>query len=300
MAALWIAQRVGAPFVLEVRDLWPDALVVKKAITHWQSIPLEKIARKLYFSATRVVSLTPGIKHELAKKGVPPGRIDVCPNGFDPASAVGGDDTRVRIRDEMGWGSDFVALYAGTHVEVTAVETIVRAAEILKDVREIRFDLFGSGQRKPDAVALANKFGLENVHFHDPVPKNRVLRLLSAADVGLMTLFRSPLIDIYFENKLVDYMGVGKPILAAMDGLQGRLIEEVGAGQVVPSLDHEGLADLVRAAAFNPNRLAPMGENGRCFVHEHLLLPVIHGEYVRALEDAAEGRGLSVPAWEPF
>lgn len=300
LAALSIARRAQAPFVLEVRDLWPDALVVKRAITPWQSYPLGMLAQKLYYSAARIVSLTPGIKGELVKKGLSPQQIDVFPNGFDPPVTGSSDDIRGRVRKEMGWGSEFIALYVGTHVEVTAVDTIVRAAAELKEVDGIRFELFGSGQSKPQAVALAGELGLRNINFHEPVPKSRVFELLVAADVGLMTLFRSPLIDIYFENKLIDYMGTGTPILAAMDGMQGRLLGEIGAGRVVPSLDHEGLAGLVLEAASDRGSLVFMGERGRNFVRERLLLPVIHGEYVRTLEEAAEGGGPSTIAWEPF
>lgn len=300
LAALRIARRSRAPFALEVRDLWPDALVAKRAISRWQSLPLQAMARRLYCSAERIVSLTPGIKRELVKKGLDSSRIDVFPNGFDPTPADGLGGARDRVRVEMGWDGSFVALYTGTHVEVTAVDTIVRAAARLKDRPEIRFELFGSGQCKAKAMSLADELGLRNVHFHDPVPKRRIPELLAAADAGLMTLFRSPLIDIYFENKLMDYMGAGKPILAAMDGMQGRLIVEVGAGRVVPSFDDDGLAQLVSEAAADPAGHQVMGEKGRSFVYEHLLLPSIHGEYVRMLEDVGEGRGKSRKAWEPF
>jgi glycosyltransferase involved in cell wall biosynthesis len=300
LAALGIARRARSPFVLEVRDLWPDALVAKKAITNIQSAPLDAMANMLYRNAVRIASLTPGIKLELVKKGLSASRIDVFPNGFDPVSASDLDSNRERVRTEMGWNGCFVAIYTGTHVEVTSVETIVRAASRLKDRRDIRFDLFGSGQSKHKAMKLAGDLDLQNVHCHDPVPKQRIPELLDAADAGLMTLFRSPLIDIYFENKLMDYMGAGKPILGAMDGMQGRLIQRVDAGRVVPSLDDEGLARLVTDAASDIEGRRVMGENGKRFVHEFLLLSRIHDEYVRMLEQIAENPSVSLNPWEPF
>jgi glycosyltransferase involved in cell wall biosynthesis len=254
----------------------------------------------LYRNGERIASLTPGIKAELVKKGIPADRIDVFPNGYDPPAQGFTEGLRERVRSEMGWGEQFVALYAGTHVEVTAVETIVRAASRLKDRPDIRFDLFGGGQRKPAAVALARELGLTNIHFHDPVPKWRVTELLAAADAGLMTLFRSPIIDIYFENKLMDYMGAGLPILAAMDGMQGGVILRAGAGRVVPSFDDEGLARLVLEAHGDRRGLPAFGANGREFVREHLLLSRIHEAYAMMLEEAGAGRARSLPSWEPF
>jgi glycosyltransferase involved in cell wall biosynthesis len=83
-AALRAVRHAAAPFVLEIRDLWPDALVVKGAITPLQARPLQWIVNTLYRESVRIVSLTPGIKTELLKKGIPPRKVDVFPNGFNP------------------------------------------------------------------------------------------------------------------------------------------------------------------------------------------------------------------------
>lgn len=297
-----VAERLArywrAPFLLEIRDLWPDALVVKQAISPLQAWPLHRVANYLYRRAGRIVSLTPGIKRVLVRKGVSVDKIDVFPNGFDATACltVGGD--RAQWRQQFGWGDQLVAVYTGTHVEVTAVDTIVRAAQVLRDRPDIRFDLFGQGQRKRAVMALAARLGLTNIHFHDPVPKSQVPTILAAADVALMTLFKSPLIDIYFENKLVDYMGAGKPILAALDGMQGELIRRHEVGWVVGSLDHEGLARLVARAAAAPHELPQLGENGRRFARETLLLDNILEQYMTRIEQAASGKDRAIKAVE--
>lgn len=299
-AALRLARRWKRPFLLEVRDLWPDALVAKKAIAPWQAAPLQAMARALYFGANRVVALTPGLKAELLRKGVPAARLDVFPNGFEESLFRLEPGTRESVREQQGWGSQFVAVYAGTHTEVTAIETIVRAAATLRARRDIRIDLFGTGQSKPGAQALAKELGLENVHFHDPVPKSRVPAILAGADAGIMTLFRSPLIHIYFENKFIDYMGSRKPILASLEGMQADLIRRCGAGQVVPAFDHEGLAQAIAAAADHPERCREMGEAGYRFIRTKLVQREILDRYASALEAMGRGEIDRVPAWDPF
>ena len=299
-AAYRLARCWRRPFLLEIRDLWPDALVVKKAIAQWQAAPLEALARAMYFGADRVVCLTPGLKQEILRKGVPAGRVDLFPNGFEESFFRLEPGTREKMRAELGWGDSFVAVYTGTHTEVTAVETIVRAAEALKNRRDIRLDLFGTGQTKPKAIALAKELGLDNVHFHDPVPKSKVPAILAAADAGLMTLFRSPLIHIYFENKFIDYMGSRKPILASLEGMQADLIRRCGAGQVVPAFDHEGLAQAIAAAADHPERCREMGEAGYRFIRTKLVQREILDRYASALEAMGRGEIDRVPAWDPF
>jgi glycosyltransferase involved in cell wall biosynthesis len=298
--ALRNARAAKAPYLLEVVDLWPDALEAKGAVTGWKARLLHRMANRLYRHAARIVSVTPGIKTELVKKGVSPRLIDVFPNGFDPELYSIPATAREDTRRELGWNDQFVALYAGAHTEVTAVETYVQAAHLLKDRQDIRIDLFGSGQTKSKAMRLARELNLANVHFHEPVPKPRIPYLLAGADVALMALFRSPLIHIYFESKLMDYMGAAKPILAAMDGMQNELINRFQTGKVVGSFDHEGLARLIREAADGYEPFREMGYNGRRLVQERFLLPDILDRYVAVIEAVAAGHHRELEAWEPF
>lgn len=295
-----LARRWKRPFLLEVRDLWPDALVVRKAIPRWQAWLLERLARRCYFGADRIVCLTPGLKVELLKKGVPAHRIDLFPNSYDEHLFQLPPGTRERIRREFGWDGSFVAIFTGAHTPVTAVECIVRAAAELRDRPDIRFDLFGYGQSKAAAMALAEESKLTNVHFHDSVPKSRVPELLAGADTGIMTLFKSPLIHIYFENKLIDYMAAGLPIVAAMDGVQPKLIEREHAGRTVPGFDHVGLARIVRQTADDPKTAAGMGAAGHRYITTSLTQRVVLRHYADALESLAAGRVHSLPVRDPL
>ena len=299
VAALGRARRAQCPFVLEVRDLWPDALEAKGAISAWAAAPLHAMANTLYRSADRVLSLTPGIKTELCRKGLRADRVDVFPNGFDPALFSLAADAAAKVRARYGWGEQFVALYTGTHTEVTAIDVIVRAAAALGEHPNIRVDLFGQGQTKAGAVALAQKLGLSNIHFHDPVPKAEIPAIIAAADVGLMTLFRSPLEHIYFENKLMDYLGAGLPIAAAMRGEQADLIRLFDCGSVVDAFDAEGLAQLILQAAADPARARASGTLGREMVRTHFVLDDILTRYVQRIEEVAGGLGSEREAWEP-
>lgn len=300
VAALRLARRWRKPFLLEMRDLWPDALVVKKAIAPWQAVPLQAMARSLYFGADRMVTLTPGLKIELLKKGLPANRLDLFPNGFNEDFFRLEPGTREKVRAQYGWGDQFTAVYAGSLTEVTAVETIVRAGAALRARPDIRIDLFGYGQSKPKAMALAQELRLDNVHFHDAVPKTLVPAILAAADAGLMTLFRSPLIHIYFENKFIDYMGSRKPILASMDGVQADLIRQTGAGQVVPTFDHDALAKAIVDAADHPEKCREMGEAGYRFISTRLVQRDILNRYADVLEAVARREAERMPTWDPF
>lgn len=299
-AALQVARIRKAPFVLEVRDLWPDALEVKGAVTGWKAKGLHLVVNQLYRHADRIISITPGIRTELLKKPQVQVPVDCCPNGFDPALF---DDPRARrkeVREKYGWGDDFVAIYTGAHAKVTAVEVIVRTAERLRDRAGIRFAVFGHGPTKQEVVELSAALNLSNIEFHPPVPKHEIPGLLGAADAALMTLFHSPLIHIYFQNKFMDYMGASCPILAALEGEQADIIRSIDAGIVVPTFDAKGLAEAVIWGREHPTDLAAMGERGKRFVFDRLLLNDILHRYADAVEATAQGRASTHPVWTPF
>ena len=280
--------------------IWPDALVVKGALRPWQAWPLARLMDRLYRKSDRIVSLTPGIKTEIVRKGFSASKVDVFPNGFDPELFEGAASQRSEVRRRYGWGDDFVAIYTGSFQKVTAVDVFVRAAEELRSANGVRIALFGAGPTREEVRRLAASRGVGHVEFHDPVPKSEVPALLGAADVGLMALFRSPLVHIYFENKLMDYMGAGLPILAAMEGEQARVIREHATGRVVGTYDHVGLAQALLELRQQPGLLRQMGVNGRALVEKSLLLPAILERYARRVEDCAAGLGPTLDAWEPL
>ena len=295
--AMMVSKARRVPFVLEIRDLWPDFPASIGLLSPWASLPLHGMARLLYWGADRIVSLTPGIRRELLKKAISESKIDVLPNGFDPALYRESAGLRESVRREEGWGDDLVGIYTGSFTKVTAVDVLVRAAGLLRDRRGIRFDLFGQGPTLDAVVALARELRADNVHFHRPVPKARVPALLAGADVALMSLERHPLSHIFFENKFIDYMGAGKPIVAAMEGEQADIVGRWGTGRVAPPGDAAALARFVAEAREDFAPYAEMGARGRKLVHDRLLLPSILERYADVLE--ATGRRAPLPAWQP-
>lgn len=302
LAALGVAKLRGAPFVLEVRDLWPDQLVDAGAVGRAGAMPLSIVARLLYARAARIASLTPGIRLELLKKGIPPDRVDVFPNGFDPALFEGAAAKRDAVRTHYGWGDDFVAIYTGSFTDITAVEVFAEAAKVLAagPRTAIRIELFGEGPTKPKVLARIRQADLRNIHVRPAVPKLEVPGLLAAADVCLMSLKAMPRAHVYFENKFMDYLGAGRPVLGALDGQQAEIIRARNLGRVVAPGDGAGLARALADMSRDRGALMAMGERGRAFASAHLRLPDIIARYCDVIEVAAGGAADDIPAWSPL
>lgn len=289
-AGWFIAKLRRVPFLLEVRDLWPDALQVKGAVKNQYFLKaLYALSHFLYRQADFIVTMTYGIKEELINKGVKPQNIEVLPNGYD-SELFTFAKSRETVRRLRGWNDDFVAIYIGTLVEVTSMDTIVEAAAHLTDMPRIRIEIFGAGSTETQLRTMIHTLGLKNCRLNGTVPKEEVPSLLMAADVCLMCLFETPLAHIYFQNKFFDYLGAGKPIAAAMRGHQRWILEKVGAGLCVDPKDSRSLAESIKYIATHMEGATEMGRRGREYAMKHFCLEKILDRYRSIIEAFDKGQ----------
>ena len=288
------------PFLLEVRDLWPDALEVKGAVRNRILLRLlYAISNFQYRRASALVSITYGIKQELVRKGLEGSSIAVLPNGFDPELFEGGR-SRMEVRRERGWGEDFVVIYIGTLVEVTAMDTVVAAAALLRDRPQIRFELFGAGNQEQPLQEMIEAQGLTNIRLNGTVAKTDVPSLLRAADACVMCLINTPLAHIYLQNKFFDYLGAARPVVAAMDGHQRMVIDQIGVGLCVAPGDAEGLAGAVRRLIDDPASARAMGQRGAEYAKQYFSLDEVLDRYVGIIElMTRQGSSLRCPETLP-
>ena len=74
------------PFVLEIRDLWPESIEAVGAMRNRRLLRfLEWLEQRMYAAASRIVTVGDGYRAKLIERGVDPERIDVIPNGVDLA-----------------------------------------------------------------------------------------------------------------------------------------------------------------------------------------------------------------------
>ncbi len=261
-----LARLKRRPLVFEVRDLWPAVAVEMGVLRNRLLIAVASAAEAwLYRAAAVIVVNSPGFLPHLAQRRVPPEKLEVVPNGvdletFDPRTSG------KRLRAAHGLQGKFIALYAGAHGMANDLMTVLRAAQSLRQERDIVFVLAGDGKEKPRLTAAAADMGLSNVLFLPPAPKTELVRVLAAADCCLAVLKPIPLFATVYPNKVFDAMAAGKPVVLAIAGVIRDLVEGAGAGLAVTPGDWKGLAEAVRSLARDPARARRMGERGRACV----------------------------------
>lgn len=283
-AAAAMAAARGARFVLEVRDLWPDSAIAMGLVTDARTIA---VARRLeaycYRRADRIVALTEGIRDGMIAQGVSPARITLITNGVDLEIGADPVPAVAPVPDDA-----FVAMYVGAHGTYSSLETVLDAADRLRDLPRARVVLVGGGDRKPALVEEAAARGLGNVVFIDPVPKREVTAWLARADVCLLPYQDNPLFAGALPNKAFDYLGAARPIIAsAPTGELTRMVERAGCGVAVPPEDGAALADAIRRLAADPGGARRMGAAGRAYALEHYDRAALAARFVAVVESLA-------------
>jgi glycosyltransferase involved in cell wall biosynthesis len=278
-----LARARHLPFVLEVRDIWPQILLEMNRLQLESRAYriLRALELHLYEHADMLVVLAEGTRKYLQDLGIPPSKITYIPNGSDP-SDFDVSDGRDDIRRELGLDG-FVIAYTGAHGLANGLDLVLDAAAKVQPIRDdVRWILVGDGPEKARLVAAARSRNLTSVQFWDPIPKDEIPRFLAAVDVGLhcladVELFKSAI----SPNKLFDYLAAGLPVITNTRGDIGDLIRNINAGLAV---DPSDLAEAALDLAGRPgDDLHDFGRSGRTYMQSFQSRTVLADRLARSL-----------------
>jgi len=263
----WIRRK---PFLLEVRDLWPEFGVSMGVLTNPVLIALGRWLEKfLYARATHILVNSPAYKEYMIAKDVPGNKITFIAYGtnvdmFNPQ--VNGSS----IRRELGLQDKFVVLYAGALGQANDIDTILRAAGRLNGEDKTCFVLFGDGKERPRLQSEAERMKLSNVIFAGVRAKKDMPLVVASADVCLAILQNIPMFRTTYPNKVFDYMAAGRATVLVIDGVSRELIESSSGGVFVQPGDDEMLAKKILELSKDLQRVQQMGQNARDYLVKHL------------------------------
>ncbi len=283
VAAWLISLRLRAPFVFEVRDLWPAIFVDLGVIRNRLVIScLEALELFLYRRASAVVTVTRAFATDIARRGIAANRLHVIPNGVDLEAFEPGPADPA-LRKELGYAGELVVLYCGAHGISHALSRILDAAARVRNDARIRFLFVGEGAEKDLLIARARELGLANVRFHDSVPRAQVAALYRSADVCLVPLRAVPLFRSFIPSKMFEILACGRPVLASLEGEAAEILRDSGAAIVVPPEDVDALvAALLQLAADSALR-GQLATRGRPYVAEHFDRRQLAARYLEIL-----------------
>ncbi len=289
-AGVVLSRHFGVPFVFEVRDLWPQALVNVGVLHNPALIWLLKwTARGIYRRADRIIALSPGMKQGIAQAGIDEEKITVIPNASDLDLFRPGLDGDA-ARERLGLGERFAAIYFGAMGTANGLEYVIETAKILAERKEERIVivLHGNGGKRSKLEAMARRHKLANVVFSDLVPdKEEMARIVAGCDVCL-TIYRAAKEQSWSPNKMFDALAAGKPVLINVGGWLGETIEHNQCGLSVDPARPEALAEALVKLSKEPDLCRRMGANARALAEREFDRNLLAGRFEEVLAEATQ------------
>ena len=263
-AGVWVGRLRRIPFILEVRDLWPESIVAVGAMRagRWLRF-LEWLERRMYAAASRIVTVGAGYRDRLADRGVATERIDIVPNGVDRglfADHGGG----AALRDKYDLGGAFVCSYIGTIGLGSGLEVVLRAARLLRGEGrdDIKFVLVGDGAVREELERRALQEGLKQIVFTGRQEKRTIPDFLSMSDACLVHLLRRDLFRSVLPSKIFEAAAMKKPIILGVEGSAAQIVREANAGICIEPENEGELVEAVKRLARDRDLAERLGRAG--------------------------------------
>jgi len=203
------------PFVLEIRDLWPETLIQLKAFKKNSIFNLLfKIIEKflIRFSKKIIVVMENGSLY-YKNLGLEESKFCYIPNGIDMK-----ERTYKKICRQSG-NNPFNLLYIGSIGYPNALDVIIKSMYQLKMKGyykdKIILNIYGDGPLKKEMINLSINLNLDNVFFNNASLNNDISKLYECADGLIFAMLDLPEIYNYGVsfNKIFEYLSSSRPVI---------------------------------------------------------------------------------------
>ncbi len=239
VSGMIISKIKRVPMMFDIRDLWPESAkalgeinsTIFLSIANW----LEKI---IYIHSKGYLLAVPGFSDYLLKrfpwtKNKMTANLmnGVSQNFLDEVDNINVDDNKL-----------FTVLYSGNIGLAQGLETVIKAAKLLKHY-PIKFQIIGDGVERTLLENIKTENGLSNIDFIDPISRTKLISFIKSASVCLVPLKNNPLFLSAIPSKLLEYMACGKPTIVGVKGEVEELIKESNSGMCIEPENEQALAD---------------------------------------------------------
>ncbi|BCA53552.1 putative UDP-alpha-N-acetylglucosamine 3-alpha-N-acetyl-L-fucosaminyltransferase [Nitrospira sp. KM1] len=293
LAGYFVSRLKRIPWVLEIRDLWPESILAVGAIKNQMLIRmLERVELFAYRHADKIVPVTDSFKRYMIGKGIDGQKITVIKNGVDLEQYQPLDGHNA-VAKELGLEDKFVVSYFGTHGMAHHLETIFEAAKEISGCTKIQFLLVGDGAERQKLLSMRSRLGLDNVTMLEQQPKSKMRELWALSHISLVLLKKSDLFKTVIPSKIFESLAMEKPILLGVEGESATLLTDAQAGYCIEPENAKDLAVRVLELFNNRQLCHRFGASGRAFVMEHFDRVVLARKLARVVSSACAGNSVA-------
>ena len=280
----WIlSRRYKAKFVLDIRDLWPMAVVeLSNLKTSFVIDLLKSVERFLYAKASLITIAVPGFRKYINQHGSNPLHILDFPNGVN-SSFLDSLPRPPKTNELENLNEKFIVLFSGNHGLAYDLEMVLAAASRLKKNTEIHFLFVGDGINKRSLQHIAFNNSLPNVTFVRSQPREEMPYIIHFAHVCLLPLKDVPYLEKALPSSMFEYLACKKPVIVTIKGEAEKTIREANAGLIIEAGNVNELINAITYLIEHQDERRAMGRNGYRFVRNDYNQSIILNGFCRAL-----------------
>lgn len=253
------AKKYGKKTILYCYDLWPASLTlggIKRGSVIYKIF--RKISQKIYKQVDRIcVTSKSFVNYFKSEHGIDTNKITYLPQYCE--------ELYENVESQPHDGFNFV--FTGNVGKGQSIETIVKAANLIKDRKDIKIHIVGDGRDLANCKQLSEELQTNNVIFYGRKPIDEMPYFFSMADAMIVTLAKDDLISKTLPGKVQSYMAAGKPIVASIDGETTIVLSEAKCGLFCEAENYNYLSIIMKE--ITKADLFLLGSNAKKFYNEH-------------------------------
>ncbi len=283
----------ACPVILNLQDILPEAAVHVGLLKNKLLIQLFKLLEKFaYHTASKISVIADGFVENLRSKGVEADKIVQIPNWVDVnfIRPLPKKDNPFRAAHNLN--GKFVVLYSGNIALTQGLESVVKAASVLRHIPDIVFVIVGEAKGLQRLQQECLDCGADNVLLLPFQPRKYLPQMLAAADVGLVVQKKN-IVSFNMPSKIQVLLASGGALVASVpdNGTAAKAIRQSGGGVIVPPEDPQALAMAILDLYQNPEKVKTLGYKSRQYAVEHYAFEQALNQYESLCYSLTANRG---------
>jgi glycosyltransferase involved in cell wall biosynthesis len=235
------------------------------------------IYKIILLNADHVFVQSDQMKRDIQASGIDGQKMTVVPMGFEAGRFRNENVEKAGGTPDGDYHPRII--YLGTLISLRRIDFMIRVfSMVLNEVPQARLYLVGAGETDEDIEMLrreARNLGvLDSVVFTGFLERQKALEMVKSADVCVSPFYPTPILNSTSPTKLIEYMALGKSVVANEHPEQKQIIEDSGGGICVAYREAE-FADAIVFLLKNPVIKEKMGHMGRKWVFNNRTYSII-------------------------
>lgn len=227
------------PFIFEVRDVWPEAVVaigaIRNKILQKLLFGLEKL---IYKNAQAIIPLSTDMQKSIVSRFPQfKDKTEIVIENIAEINRFKDNVKQINLERICGFQPRFSVLYAGTFGKVNGIHKLIELSEkTLQIDKSLVYILIGDGAEKENIIELAKKKNVlnRNVYIMNSISKNELPLWYNSTSMGSSFVINIPELWANSANKFFDTLAARKPVLINYQGWQAETIRSKNIGYVLP------------------------------------------------------------------